>query len=708
MIVVLFGFLGLGIDSGHAYLDRRELQSGVDAAALAAAYNYMNNGSYALAEQAATATYASNQRLYASPACSGYGTQSVTCSFGDPTGQTLTQTVAGASLTGLTFQETASHRIGVFIMQVLGTAPTIPISATATALARRPGTNGAAIQTLSPVCGGAGISLAFTGTSTTTVTGDIWADGGIVDSGGAGGTVNGNAIDVCPAQPPVPLPAAKWTVTGLQANGWNMPDPDYAEPALNTQPETWNSTNGATQTPGMYSSATSLTTSSCYFMAGGEYDFAAGFKLNGGFVSNELRPPGEPMLTASNGQAVPVMTTVSAALSGTITAIPVASLAAALVPNQLVSAGGQTFTVAKPGAAASGTATSIPVASQAVSGTIASGSTLTVRSFYQFWDANGVGCSAGFSVSANGSDSSNPPVNAQTWALELTAVRWTPNGVSSCTGPASPSCYLRESAPSTCRTVTIGPSQVIKVAVSGPTSPPDPGAQYFNVYLDPSGTCQGPFGFVTTFANNSPYSANVNGSVLAGWTLSPTATLDTPGAPPPDLQGLPLGPGLPNSNPPTPAGTTPPHGDLANESHCVDPLSGSNVACASAFTPGAVSIFIPGPGSNTQCLNLQGGGDVYLFSGYQFNRVLLYEPGPKQAPPPNTCPNNVAGSGLTSLIGIFYLPAATITIVGNSSYLATIAGGVIAWSASVKGNGGVSISADPTLRHWPPTVRLIQ
>ena len=196
--------------------------------------------------------------------------------------------------------------------------------------------------------------------------------------------------------------------------------------------------------------------------------------------------------------------------------------------------------------------------------------------------------------------------------------------------------------------------------------------------------------------------------MLAGWTLSPTATLDTPGAPPPDLQGLPLGPGLPNSNPPTPAGTTPPHGDLANESHCVDPLSGSNVACASAFTPGAVSIFIPGPGSNTQCLNLQGGGDVYLFSGYQFNRVLLYEPGPKQAPPPNTCPNNVAGSGLTSLIGIFYLPAATITIVGNSSYLATIAGGVIAWSASVKGNGGVSISADPTLRHWPPTVRLIQ
>jgi hypothetical protein len=68
----------------------------------------------------------------------------------------------------------------------------------------------------------------------------------------------------------------------------------------------------------------------------------------------------------------------------------------------------------------------------------------------------------------------------------------------------------------------------------------------------------------------------------------------------------------------------------------------------------------------------------------------------------------VAGHGITSLIGIFYVPAASVTIIGNSSYLATIAGGVIAWNATVKGNGGVSISADPTLRTWPSAVHLIQ
>ena len=117
---------------------------------------------------------------------------------------------------------------------------------------------------------------------------------------------------------------------------------------------------------------------------------------------------------------------------------------------------------------------------------------------------------------------------------------------------------------------------------------------------------------------------------------------------------------------------------------------------------------IPGPGSNQQCLNLQGGGDIYLFSGYQYQRVLLFEPGPQQQPPANTCLNNAAGHGLTSLIGIFYLPAASITITGNSSYFATIAGGVIAWSAKVQGNGGVSISVDPSLRTWPSTVRLTQ
>jgi len=118
--------------------------------------------------------------------------------------------------------------------------------------------------------------------------------------------------------------------------------------------------------------------------------------------------------------------------------------------------------------------------------------------------------------------------------------------------------------------------------------------------------------------------------------------------------------------------------------------------------------FIPGGGSTSVCLNLQGGGDIVAYSGYQYARVLVYEPGPQQPGPPNTCLNNIAGHGITSLIGIIYTPAADVTIIGSSSYLATIAGGVISWTATIKGNGGVSIMADPTLRTFPSAVRLIQ
>jgi hypothetical protein len=84
-------------------------------------------------------------------------------------------------------------------------------------------------------------------------------------------------------------------------------------------------------------------------------------------------------------------------------------------------------------------------------------------------------------------------------------------------------------------------------------------------------------------------------------------------------------------------------------------------------------------------------------------------PGPEQSSVPNTCTTNkVNGNGFTSLIGIFYMPAASVTINGNSAYHATIAGGVIAWTVAIIGSGNVAITADPTLRSWPSAVRLTQ
>ena len=777
IMVVLLGFAGLAIDSGHAYLDRREMQAAVDAAALGAAYKYMNTSDYGQAEQAGAAVYANNERLYGTYSCNGDPTRLVTCSFGDPSGHTLVISVASHSIAGVSFTAAGSHRIPVAIMQILGTGATIPVSATATAVARRAGTNGAAIQTLSPSgCSGGGNSLTFTGTSTTVVTGDVWSNGSITDNGSASGSVNGNVIDICPAQPPSPMP--NFSVSGAQANGWSMPDPDFTEPTLNTNPQTWLSANGSVELPGLYASNPNLTGSGCYFLSGGVYDWQGGFKLNGGFVSNELRPPDEPSvvslttttsalsgnvstvpinalseplaagsvirvgpqafttagaaavgattiavssqaivgtIASGSGLVLPLATTTTAALSGSITSIPVSALSAALPgstsqQSSYVSVGGQMFVLA--GAGASAGATSIPLKNpaQAVTGTIPSGSWVTVRALNQFWDSNGVGCSGSFTPSTVGSDAGNAAVTAQSWAVEVTAGRWSPD---SCTGQA-PNCFLRETAPSMCKTVSIGNNQVIKISTtSGPTNP---GATFFNVYLAPSGSCQGPFGYVTRFSNSGSFGVTINGGTLSGWAVAPAAAQDTSGAPPPDFEGpaisctstclsAPPSGGLPNTNP---APAPPPHGDLANEGHCGDPATGNNVACPNAITPGAVVFFVPGPGSNTVCLNLQGGGDIYTFSGYQYQRVLVFEPGPEQTPPANTCPNNVAGHGLTSLIGIFYVPAADVTITGSSSYLATIAGGVIAYTASVKGNGGVSISVDPSLRAWPSSVHLTQ
>src|SRR5690349_11924639 len=242
IIVVLFGFLGLAIDGGRGYLDRRQMQASVDAAALAAAYNYMNSSDYSQAEQAATQVFADDERLYGNQVCSGYGTMTASCSFdGDATNQALTITVATHSIAGTSFTASAVHHIPVSVMQVVGWGSAVRVGASATAIARRPGTNGAAIQTLSPGnCSGGGQSLVFTGTSTTSVTGDVWSNGNINENGGANGTINGNAIGICPNMPPSALP--NFTVTGTQANGFNIPDPGYPQPGLIATSQTWNST----------------------------------------------------------------------------------------------------------------------------------------------------------------------------------------------------------------------------------------------------------------------------------------------------------------------------------------------------------------------------------------------------------------------------------------------------------------------------------
>jgi Flp pilus assembly protein TadG len=720
MLAVMFGILGLALDSGRAYLDRRELQASVDAAALSAAYKYMNSPDYTLAEQAATDSYARNERLYDSPSCAGIGSLSATCTFTDYSGHVLTILAADHSIAGVSFTATGTHSIPVAIMQVLGSGPTISITATATAVARHAGTKPAGIHTLSPNgCGGNGsFSLRITGTENTSLIGDVWSNGNIVQNGSATAVVTGDVVDVCPPIPPSINGITLTPGSGTETNGWAIPDPDLTAPPVNPTSQTWGqSDNNVVRVPGTYSANPQLGgQAGCFFLAGGVYTWRAGITVNGGFTSNELRPPDEPAVTAT-----------TAALSGTISAIPVQALSAAVSANSTVMVSGTAFKATSAGAAIA--ATSISVQSQAVTGVIASGSavTTTARAANQLWDANGVGCSGYFQPYPQGADSSNSQIPPATYGVEVTAIRWEAYGVPTCSGPASPTCFLRESAPSMCKLADVANNQFLRVWTTNV-----PGASAYNVYLS-NGSCDGPFGYLGQI-NNQGVEGN---NTLSGCPQN-LARNQAPGqlrncdlgasgpqnfngsnfAPnysikPPDGEGPPVGPSpLPNSDP-GPLTAVPPAGDNANENQCVDG-TGSRVACPPSIspgyiTPGAVIFFIPGGGSCTPgALNMNGGGDVYLFSGQQYGHILLFEPGPEQQPPPNTCSNSIAGHGVTSLLGIFYMPAANVTITGSSGYLSTIAGGVIAWTVTINGNGSVSITGDPNLGTWPPAVHLTQ
>lgn len=713
ILVVLIGFLGLAIDGGRGYADRRHLQASVDAGALAAAYTWVNTTSYSAAENEAVEIFASNQRLYLAPSCSGIGSMSATCSFGDETGMALDITVTSASLAGTSFTLTARHSIPVTIMQVLGGGQSMQIGASATAVGRKPSGNALAIQTLSPAgCPGRGTSFGVSGDSSSIIIGDIWANGAITVNGASStANVTGNVVDVCP---PIPPPLPNFTVSGEELNGWALADPAFASPPLDTTGRSWPRQDPTVvHIGGTYGSDPSIEGGAgCYFLAGGVYTFAQGLTVRGGFVSNELKAPDEPLLTST-----------TSALSGTISSIPVVALGASVPGGSILTVAGQAFTVSASGAAAGSTA--IPVEGRPVAGTIGVGTTVVTMatSPHQFWDSNGVNCGGSFQPWPSGAGA-NPPLPAGTYGVVVTAVQWAPQGVPSCAGPASASCLPRETPPSACRLVDVGAGEVLNVWVSNV-----PGAMEYRVYVS-NGSCAGPFGYAGRVVNSAveqnrtvsdcaPQLARnqqppdtlrcdlgTAARVFSGSGWSPDF-----GTRPPEQEGPPLGPGLPNADA-GPLTAVPPAGDRANENQCVNG-AGVRVTCpvrlnAAYITPGAVLLYLPGAASCVAALAMNGGGDLYLFSGQQYRRILLFEPGRAQSATPNTCANTVNGGGLTSLIGILYLPAAGMTITGTSRYQSTITGGIITWTATINGNGNVAITGDPSLRALQGWVALTQ
>ena len=638
MLAVLVGMAALAIDGSRAYTLRRNLQAALDSAALAAADKLQQTGSYVLAEQAATAAFGMNRRLYVAPACApGYGTPgagpfTVTCTYAE--GTVLTQVVSNLGPTGSQFTITATRSLQLQFARILTNGATPTLSARASSSVN----NLLYSPTLAALsqngCGGnPGNAITVTSGGDLAVIGDVVSSGSI--SNNASFQIAGDLYARCQASVPgVTMqcyssgnnsPCTFPDVLGVTRTGYNFVDPRYPAPVVvgGAQPKP---ATTVTLLPGTYAVDPLFNAGTCYFLSGGVYRWQAGYTNNNAFVSNELRPPDEP----KNGDN-------------------------------------------------------------------------TRLASHQFWDVGTADCAG----SAQVTTTSGPnPVPSGAWAFVLTSTRTAIyNGVP----------YIRESAPSVCYVVNaVGSNRNIQVRVSNV-----PGATAYNIYAAPSGSCNGPFGLAEnlavagTPANNNTGSCPVysggscslgnEGIVLdsndLGAPFAPNAAAPPGaiGAYPPAGQSGPLKNNLPNENANRAA---PPGGDRANENQC-NAIAGASTTCPGPVTPGAVAFSIPNGG----CLNATSSGDNYFFSGYQYNWIVVYEPGASN-PPANTCANLMGAATDSAWIGLVYTPSASISIQKASTFRTDESGGIIADTLTFSGQLPTIIGDPLDYGPAPPAARL--
>ncbi len=140
-------------------------------------------------------------------------------------------------------------------------------------------------------------------------------------------------------------------------------------------------------------------------------------------------------------------------------------------------------------------------------------------------------------------------------------------------------------------------------------------------------------------------------------------------------------------------------GDVANENYCVvSPNPGDpNAPCTTAkVTPGAVQFYF----DTGSCLDQNGNGSTMVFSGEQYNWIIIYQTHT------NTCSyQKLNGNAETQYIGTIYSPAASWDILGSDT--SPLAGQVIAYAAKVTGSSNVGIDFNPNYSPAPPAARLI-
>src|SRR5579863_2407892 len=131
LILVLFAMLGLAIDSGRAYVDRRDQQAAVDAAALAAGdwYENFNDLTGSTVPQAVN-VYQRDLRLYSGPVGSPAHTfvdvgvnnnlPQDTWVYTYSAGYTLTVVATNTQFNGYQFDFSSTHLLPLAFMQIFG------------------------------------------------------------------------------------------------------------------------------------------------------------------------------------------------------------------------------------------------------------------------------------------------------------------------------------------------------------------------------------------------------------------------------------------------------------------------------------------------------------------------------------------------------------------------------------------------------------
>ena len=292
MLIVLIGFIGLAVDGGRLYWERRILQNSVDAAALAASDNYQDSQSISASMHSAAVEYAANERIYGTASASpSWSASSVDVTWsGSTDSMHVVYTAAGAVSA---FGVSSTHHVGLAFIVVLGVGSTANVSALAEGHAKTGGVTGDALVTLSTVScsGGAGDSLKVQGGgSQLVVTGGNVQTNGSVTAGGSGISVGGNFADNCTS----PVPAGV-TATGTKTAGAApVSDPAFSSGPLASYSTAQSAGANVVLSPGVYASDPSSSSANCYFMAPGIYQLNGGLNDNTTDMSNELKPPDEP------------------------------------------------------------------------------------------------------------------------------------------------------------------------------------------------------------------------------------------------------------------------------------------------------------------------------------------------------------------------------------------------------------------------------